>query len=105
MFEDDFPFPKVGYVNSLEGSTGSIFPNRKKLRQNDGESYLVRGVEVIRVKAADWKWKWRFFFGGGGGGPAKKKNVGFAKVLEETKARGSKKWRGLEIPSIENPPT
>ena len=24
MFEDDFPFPKVGYVNSLEGNSKVI---------------------------------------------------------------------------------
>ena len=25
-FEDDFPFPKVGYVNPLEGNPFSLFP-------------------------------------------------------------------------------
>jgi len=26
MFEDDFPFPKVGYVNSLEVNLGKMRP-------------------------------------------------------------------------------
>ena len=54
-------------------------------------------MEVIRVKARRIGLEMEvlvFFWGGGGQGGQKKTWVSLIKVLEETKARRTKSWRG-----------
>ena len=54
MFEDDFPFPKVGYVSSLEGTCfGKSDITKKRCPNwnvyNDCCSCRYMGVKIIKV--------------------------------------------------------
>ena len=61
MFEDDFPFPKVGYVNSLEGIFGSYNVWFLSVRSHISSSWEFDFITYIQFKFTLTIWRLTIF--------------------------------------------